>query len=52
MSKAELAQLALEHLDSGDISWQMWLFENDEIIREALKMMINYPVPEEREGDK
>lgn len=32
------AEKALEALDSGDISWQMWLMENDEVIRRALKI--------------
>jgi hypothetical protein len=42
MTKAELAAQALEALDSGDTSWDMWLFENDEIIREALRQMANF----------
>ena len=32
------AEKALEALDSGDISWQMWLFEHSDIIRRALKI--------------
>lgn len=30
------AEKALEALDSGDINWDMWLFEHSDIIRRAL----------------
>lgn len=32
------AEKALEALDSGDINWDMWLFEHSDIIRRALKI--------------
>ena len=32
---------ALEHLDSGDIDWQMWLFEHSDIIRYCLKAALD-----------
>ncbi len=36
---------ALEHLDSGDISWQMWLMENSDIIRHCLQSALDTQKP-------
>ena len=43
---------ALEHLDSGDISWQMWLMENSDIIRHCLRSALDTQKPAGDEVDR
>jgi len=34
----QTAAEVLAHLDSGDVSWQMWIYDNADVIRRALKI--------------